>query len=65
MKWMLLYLSAILLANLPVALFGPSVAVMNAFLFIGLDLTARDKLHDLCKESRLAQLIALGSLISN
>lgn len=41
-----LYLAAIILANLSVAHFGPSAVYVNAFLFIGLDLTARDKLHD-------------------
>ena len=40
------YLVAIVAANLLVAHFGHGVAVLNAFLFIGLDLTARDGLHE-------------------
>ena len=40
-----LYLVAIIAANLLVAKFGPAISIVNAFLFIGLDLTARDKLH--------------------
>ena len=68
MIYVILYLSAIVLANLSVAQFGPSVAIINAFLFIGLDLTARDKLHDAWKGKRLflkmASLIAAGSLLS-
>lgn len=42
----LMYLAAIVAANLLVARFGPSVVVLNAFLFIGLDITTRDSLHD-------------------
>jgi hypothetical protein len=41
-----LYLAAIVAANLSVAYFGPASTIVNAFLFIGLDLTARDRLHD-------------------
>lgn len=63
-----LYLSAIVAANLLVAQFGPSVAILNAFLFIGLDLTARDKLHEAWRGRslwpKMAALIATGSLLS-
>jgi hypothetical protein len=66
--YVLLYLLAIVLANLSVAAFGPGSAVINAFLFIGLDLTARDRLHDAWKGNRLlarmAALIAAGSILS-
>lgn len=41
-----LYLFAIVAANLMVVQFGPSITILNAFLFIGLDLTARDRLHE-------------------
>lgn len=41
-----LYLVAIVLANLSVATFGPAVSIVNALLFIGLDLTCRDRLHE-------------------
>lgn len=64
----ILYLVAIVLANLSVAHFGPGVAVLNAFLFIGLDLTTRDSLHTRWKDSHLVRnmflLIATGSLLS-
>ncbi|RMH00517.1 MAG: VUT family protein [Chloroflexi bacterium] len=68
MIYVILYLVAIILANLSVAAFGPNVAILNAFLFIGLDLTARDKLHDAWRGNRLlpkmAALIAAGSALS-
>ena len=41
-----LYLAAIVVANLTVALGGPGLAVVNALLWIGLDLVLRDRLHD-------------------
>lgn len=63
-----LYLIAIVAANLSVAYFGPSATIINAFLFIGLDLTTRDKLHDAWGGRNLwpkmFALIAAGSLIS-
>ena len=63
-----LYLTAIVAANLLIAKFGPSMAVINSFLFIGFDLVARDKLHDAWQRRRLlpkmAALIAAGSLLS-
>jgi len=66
--YVILYLTAIVAANLAVARFGPSATIVNAFLFIGLDLTARDKLHDAWRGNRLVlkmgALIAVGSLLS-
>ena len=41
----ILYLSAIVAANLLAARYGPWATVLWAFLFIGLDLTTRDRLH--------------------
>ena len=68
MLYIIMYLTAIVLANLTVAAFGPSMVIVNAFLFIGLDLTARDRLHDSWKGNHLALkmtgLIAAGSLLS-
>jgi queuosine precursor transporter len=68
MFYVILYLAAIVLANLTVAAFGPKMTIVNAFLFIGLDLTARDKLHDNWRGNHLflkmAALIATGSLLS-
>ena len=66
--YIVLYLLAIVLANISVARFGPSVAIVNAFLFIGLDLTARDKLHETWRGNgllwKMAMLIAAGSVLS-
>ena len=68
MIYIILYLVAIVFANLAVAWFGPGVSVVNAFLFIGLDLTARDKLHDAWHKRglvwKMTALIATGSLLS-
>ncbi len=41
----ILYIAAIVAANLSVAAFGPWVTPINAFLLIGLDLSLRDRLH--------------------
>ena len=43
MLYVILYLSAIILANLSSNYFGANASIINAFLFIGLDLTSRDK----------------------
>jgi uncharacterized PurR-regulated membrane protein YhhQ (DUF165 family) len=68
MLYVIFFLTAIVLANLSVAAFGPGVAILNAFLFIGLDLTARDQLHEAWRGKRLlpkmALLIASGSILS-
>ncbi len=68
MFYVLMYLTAIVLANLTVAWFGPQMTIVNAFLFIGLDLTSRDKLHDAWRGNHLwlkmGALIAAGSAIS-
>lgn len=63
-----LYLIAIVLANLSVTWFGPSVTIINAFLFIALDLTTRDALHErwhgLNLWRNMALLIFSGSVLS-
>ena len=63
-----IYLAAIILANLSIAHFGPAVSIVNAFLFIGLDLTSRDRLHDAWGRRgllwKMAVLIASGSGLS-
>lgn len=61
------YLAAIVAANLSLAEWGPKMAVVNAALFIGLDLTTRDALHDAWRGHLLrnmALLIAAGSGLS-
>lgn len=68
MIYILLYLAAIILANLSSATFGPGASIINAFLFIGLDLTARDKLHDAWQGRgllwKMGALIVAGSALS-
>jgi uncharacterized PurR-regulated membrane protein YhhQ (DUF165 family) len=63
-----LYLLAIVSANLLIAQFGAQIAILNAFLFIGLDLTARDSLHEQWQSKHLwrnmALLIGAGSVLS-
>jgi hypothetical protein len=63
-----LYLAAIVAANLLTAAFGPAMSIWNAFLFIGLDLSTRDKLHDRWRGRllgvRMLALIAAGGAIS-
>ena len=63
-----LYLIAIVAANLMVVQFGPSVTIFNAFVFIALDLSSRDVLHDHWRSRglwwRMATLIAAGSALS-
>ncbi|MBW2964905.1 VUT family protein [Candidatus Woesearchaeota archaeon] len=62
------YLVSIVAANLLVAYLGPGVVIINAFLFIGLDLTARDRLHERWHRKNLwlkmLALISAGSIIS-
>jgi hypothetical protein len=64
----ILYLLAIVAANLSVAYFGPPAVIINAFLFIGCDLVSRDSLHDRWHGRhlplRMAALIATGSVLS-
>lgn len=68
MFYVLLYLLAIVVANLSVATFGVNATILNAFLFIGLDLTARDKLHDAWEHNHLwgkmLALVLFGSVLS-
>ena len=59
-----IYAIALTLANLSVATFGPSVSPINAFLFIGLDLTLRDWLHVRLTKSQMGLLILSASLLT-
>lgn len=63
-----LYLTAIVAANLLVAKFGVTVVILNAFVFIGLDLVTRDALHEQWQGrnlwAKMAALIATGSALS-
>ena len=57
-----------MVANLLTHKFGPKMSIVNAFLFIGLDLTSRDKLHEIWYGENLfpkmMALIMTGSIIS-
>jgi uncharacterized PurR-regulated membrane protein YhhQ (DUF165 family) len=68
MIYVALYLFAIIAANLIVTRFGPSASIITAFVLIGLDLTARDHLHDAWHGKHLARnmtlLIAAGSALT-
>ncbi len=61
-----IYISAIVIANLSVWYFGPKSTPINAFLLIGLDLSLRDHLHDKWIGDglfwKMGGLIAIGSL---
>jgi uncharacterized PurR-regulated membrane protein YhhQ (DUF165 family) len=59
-----IYASAMVLANLSVAAFGPSVSPINAFLLIGLDLALRDWLHVRLKAWQMLGLILATGLIT-
>lgn len=67
-RLVIVYLATIVAANLLVATFGPAVSIVNAFVFIALDLTSRDRLHEAWAGRglvwRMASLIAAGSAIS-
>ena len=64
----ILYLAAIVAANLIITQFGPSASVLTAFLLIGLVITTRDRLHDAWYGNglrwKMTALIAAGGLLS-
>jgi hypothetical protein len=66
--YVFLFLFATIMANISSTVFGLYASIINAFLFIGLDLTSRDKLHELWHNKNLflktALLIMSGSIIS-
>ena len=68
MFYVAIYLGAIVLANLLITAFGPDAVIPVAFLLIGLDLTARDQLHEAWRNDNLVlkmgALIAVGSILS-
>ena len=63
-----IYIAALVAANLLVAWLGVWFSLVNAFLLIGLDLSLRDKLHDLWEGDNLpikmGGLIATASIVS-
>lgn len=62
------YLASVVIANLVITELGPNATLITAFLFIGLDLTSRDALHEAWRRKRLVRkmtiLILAGSLFS-
>lgn len=58
------YAIAMTVANLSIATFGPWVSPINAFLFIGLDLTLRDWLHEKLSATQMFGLIAFSGALT-
>lgn len=58
------YALAMTAANMSVAMFGPSVTPINAFVFIGLDLALRDLLHTKINRWQMLGLIAGTGLLT-
>jgi uncharacterized PurR-regulated membrane protein YhhQ (DUF165 family) len=58
------YASAIIGANLLMAVFGPVITPLNAFVLIGLDLALRDWLHLRLPPQRMALLIVVTGGVS-
>ena len=61
MIYPIIYIAALVVANLLVAWLGPWFSPINAFVLIGLDLSLRDKLHEHWQNNRL--LLKMGGLI--
>jgi uncharacterized PurR-regulated membrane protein YhhQ (DUF165 family) len=68
MHYVIIYIVALVAANMAVAKFGPTVMPIIAFLLIGLDLTLRDRLHDQWRGRnlwpRMIGLIVVAGLVS-
>lgn len=60
----LIYASAMTMANLSIAHFGPWVSPINAFVLIGLDLALRDWLHMRLKSWQMLALIAASGVLT-
>lgn len=64
----IVYVAAIVTANLTVVAFGPVVAPINAFLLIGLDFALRDRIHDLWQgrhlKTKMLTLIVIAGALS-
>jgi hypothetical protein len=58
----IIYISALVVANLLVAWLGPWFSPINAFVLIGLDLSLRDKLHEQWQNDKL--ILKMGGLIA-
>ena len=60
----LIYAAAMTLANLSVAIWGPAVTPINAFVLIGLDLALRDWLHVRLRAWQMGSLIACTGVLT-
>jgi hypothetical protein len=65
MVWLVvIYVAAMVVANLLVWWLGPWFSPINAFLLIGLDLTLRDVMQEQLNRWQLAGVIIIGGLIT-
>lgn len=66
MIYVLVYVFALVSANLLVSAIGPWFSIINSFVLIGLDLTLRDKLHDKWGGNplKIGSLIVVAGIIS-
>ena len=66
MIYPIIYILALVTANLLVAFIGPWFSIINSFVLIGLDLTLRDKLHDEWNGNpiKIGALIAVAGVVS-
>lgn len=66
MIYPIIYIFALIAANLLVAFIGPWFSIVNSFVLIGLDLTLRDKLHDKWNGNpfKIGALIVVAGAIS-
>lgn len=60
----IIYITVICLANYSVHIFGPATTPLNAFIFIGLDMVLRDKLHERVGIINMLLLVAVAGVIS-
>jgi uncharacterized PurR-regulated membrane protein YhhQ (DUF165 family) len=60
----LVYATAMTVANLSVAAFGPAISPLNAFVLIGLDLALRDWLHVRLRAWQMLALIAAAGALT-
>jgi len=64
----LIFLIAIVLANLSILYIGPQMAIWNSFILIGLDISLRDKLHERWHGKKLKRniffLVLTGAIIT-
>lgn len=60
----IVYITAMVVANLLVWWLGPWFSPINSFLLIGLDLTMRDVLHDRISRLQMAGIIIIGGIIT-